>query len=138
MIVSSTRRELMMNAQHRTVTFSIEPGRTLRLPPVGGELVVLRGRVWLTHDAEPGDHVLGAGDHQRLGWTADAVVEPFDREQPVTLRWTAFAQPNPVQAVLRLFAAGLAARARSAASIASRTQGPIAWLDSMASSGTVK
>lgn len=127
-----------MNAQHHTVTFCIEPGTTLRLPPVGGELVVLRGRAWLTHDAELGDHVLGAGDHARLGWTADAVVEPFDREQAVTLRWTAFARPNPVQALLRFLGAGLAARARSAASMASRAQGPIAWIDSMASSGTVK
>lgn len=127
-----------MNAQHHTVTFCIEPGATLRLPPVGGELVVLRGRAWLTHDAEPGDHVLGAGDHQRLGWTADAVVEAFDRDHPVMLRWTAFAQPSPVQALLRFFGAALAARARNAASMASRAHGPIAWLDSMASSGAVK
>lgn len=127
-----------MNAQHQTITFCIEPGQPMRLPPVGGELLVLRGRAWLTHDAELGDHVLEPGDRRRIGWTADAVVEAFDSGQPLMLRWTAFARPNPVQALLRFFGAGLAARARSAAAIASRAQGPIAWLDSMASSGTVK
>ena len=127
-----------MNGQLHAITFCIEPGQTLRLPPVGGELTVLRGRAWLTHDGEPGDHVLSAGDHQRLGWTANAVVEAFDRDRPVTLRWTAFARPNPVQALLRFFGAALAARARNAASSASLAHGPIAWIDSMASSGTVK
>lgn len=127
-----------MKTQHHTITFCIEPGQPLRLPPVGGELAVLRGRAWLTHDAELGDHVLGPGERLQIGWAADAVVEAFDRGQPVTLRWTAYAQPNPVQALLRFFAAGLAARARSAAAMARRAHGPIAWLDSMASSGTVR
>ena len=43
------------------------PGQALRLPRQGGELTVLRGRLWLTRAHDLGDHFIEAGQRVRLG-----------------------------------------------------------------------
>lgn len=118
-----------MNAALEPVVFRIAPGQPMRLPPVGGELTVMRGRAWLTHDNALDDEVLEPGDHARLGWAADAVIEPLDATQGVTLRWVPLAAPNAAQARVRRLGAAVAARVRGAWALARRTPGSIAWVD---------
>jgi hypothetical protein len=43
------------------------PGQALRLPRAGGELTVLRGRLWLTRNNDLGDHFIEAGQRVHLG-----------------------------------------------------------------------
>ncbi len=147
-----------MNAQLNRVSFAafdgpgsqrrIEAGQALPLGRLGGELSVLRGRVWLTRDGDLGDHLVDSGERVRLGVAENAVIESWDSGQPVIVRWNPRRQTffgallaEPLRGlafVTRLAAGGFAALARSAAASASRAQGCISGADSMASSGALK
>lgn len=135
-----------MDSQASAV-LSLAPGQARRLAPGAGEITVLRGRVWLTRDAGPGedsDHVLAPGDSLVVADGQAVVAEAWGPGELASLRW------QPRGSVLqRLPRAGLAgaffaafgafaARPRSAASSASRAQGCITAGDSIASSGAVK
>jgi hypothetical protein len=114
-------------------TRHLVPGQALRLPRRGGELTVLRGRLWLTRHSDPGDHFIEAGQCVRLGDHDNAVIEPAGNAQGVILRWepcrTGFnvawlAQPLNGAAFLAWMAArGFAALARKAAVGARRARG---------------
>ncbi len=133
----------------------LEPGRAVRLGRRGGVLSIVEGRAWLTRGGELGDHLVVAGQHVQLGAWERAVIEPWDRDAAVALRWQPRGQRLPVALLggpLRAlaFAAGGLARAlrgtaeasatlaRHAASSANRAQGCIATCDSMASTGALK
>lgn len=133
----------------------IEPGRAVRLGRHGGVLSVVEGRAWLTRHGELGDHLLVAGQQVQLGARERAVIEPWDRDIALALRWqprgqrlsaALFAEPlralafaaNGLASALRGAAEGLAALARNAASSANRAQGCISGGDSMASVGALK
>ena len=126
----------------------IEPGQALRLGRLGGELTVLEGRVWLTRDGDPGDHVVEPGQRVRLAGNDNAVLSPWRSGERVVLRWNprrqgwlgaVFAGPlRGLAFATRWLAAGFAALARSAAASANRAQGCISGADSIASSGALK
>lgn len=136
-----------MDSQASAV-LSLAPGQTLRMGAGAGEITVLRGRVWLTTDAGPGedsDRVLSPGDSLAVADGQAVVAEAWGRGEAASLRW------QPRREVLQrlpragwagaFFAAAFgafAARPRSAASSASRAQGCINAGDSIASSGAVK
>jgi Protein of unknown function (DUF2917) len=136
-----------MNSQASAV-LSLAPGQARRIGLGAGEITVLRGRVWLTAASGPADgsdRVLSPGDSLCLDDAQSVVAEAWGRGEGASLRW----QPRS-PALQRLprtglagafFAAALgafAARARNAASSASRAQGCIRAGDSIASSGAVK
>jgi len=156
-----------MNAQFYSGQAGAVPmvwGEPLRIDSLGGEFVVLEGRVWLTRRGDTQDHVLGAGQRMVLEPADAVVIEPWHRDQPAVVRWKpcvrADAHPRSVVGLLRGFAAlalravafaagrvalglraeeaGLAALARKAASMARRAQGCISAGDSIASAGTVQ
>ena len=126
----------------------IDAGNAMRLDRLGGELSVLQGRVWLTREGDPDDHLVEAGQRVRFGVAEDAVIESWDSGQPLVVRWNPrrqsffgalLAEPLRGLAFLTgLLAGGFAALARSAAASASRAQGCISGGDSMASSGALK
>ena len=133
----------------------IEPGRAVRLGRRGGVLSVVEGRAWLTRNGELGDHLLVAGQQVQLGARERAVIEPWDRDAALALRWqphgqrlsaALFAEPlralafaaGALASALRGAAEGLAVLARNAASSANRAQGCISGGDSMASAGALK
>ena len=133
----------------------VEPGRAVQLGRRGGLLSIVEGRAWLTRHGKLGDHLLVAGQHVQLGAWERAVIEPWDRDTGVALRWQPRGQrlaaallAEPLRALafaagglaraLRGAAEGFAALARSAASSANRAQGRIATCDSMASAGALK
>lgn len=133
----------------------IEPGRAARLGRRGGVLSVVEGRAWLTRNGELGDHLLVPGQQVQLGARERAVIEPWDRDTSIALRWQPRGQrlsaallSEPLRALafaagglaraLRGSAEALATLARNAASSANRAQGCIANCDSMASTGAVK
>ena len=130
-----------MNSQAHAV-LSLAPGQARRLGLGGGELTVLRGRVWLTGecgDARP-DPLAGpvaARATTRRRWssrpgTAARAPRCAGRRAAPLLQglpaWRGF--------LARRLA--FAALARSAASSASRAQGCIKAGDSIASSGALK
>lgn len=126
---------------------SLAPGQARRLAHGAGEVTVLRGRVWLTRDAGPGedsDHVLAPGDSLVVADGQAVVAEAWGHGEVATLRWqprTSVLQRLPRAGLAGAFFAAfgaLAARPRSAASSASRAQGCITAGDSIASSGAVK
>lgn len=128
-----------MNAQHpkdtvfRGGTQRLLPGQALRLPRRGGELTVLRGRLWLTRGKDPGDHFLMAGQRVRLGDHENAVIEPAESTRGVSLYWeprrpalmgALLARPLSGAAFLAFLAArGFASLARGAAAAARRARG---------------
>ncbi len=65
----------------------LAPGQALRLPRAGGELTVLRGRLWLTRNNDLGDHFIEAGQRVWLGAGETAVVEAAGRQQSASLHW---------------------------------------------------
>ncbi|EJL82922.1 Protein of unknown function (DUF2917) [Polaromonas sp. CF318] len=109
------------------------PGQALRLPRRGGELTVLRGRLWLTRGQDPGDHFIAAGQRVRLGDHENAVIEPAESARGVSLHWepcrpglagALLARPLSGAAFLAFVAArGFAALARQAAAAARRARG---------------
>ena len=128
----------MMNAKPKGAvlhgaTRHLVPGQALRLPRRGGELTVLRGRLWLTRNNDPGDHFIDVGQRLRLGDHENAVIEPAGSAQGVILRWEPrragftgawFALPLSGAAFLAWMAArGFAALARNAAAGARRARG---------------
>ncbi|WP_457306448.1 DUF2917 domain-containing protein [Polaromonas sp. P5_E6] len=114
-------------------TRRLAPGQALRLPRRGGELTVLRGRLWLTRHNDSGDHFIEAGQRVRLGADENAVIEPAGTAQGVTLHWepcrpglisALLARPLGGTAFLAFVAArGFAALALSAAASARRARG---------------
>jgi Protein of unknown function (DUF2917) len=123
--------------------FVLASGTALRLPEARGRLVVESGRLWLTRGE--GDEFLPTGASITID--GDAVVESWDRGVIAALRWQA--APGPVQRFAALArrgfargffaaAAGFARLARTAASIARRTQGCISAGESIASPGALK
>lgn len=126
-----------MNAQSTRI-LSLASGQALRVGEGGGELTVLRGRVWLTGHCGPGvdsDRVLSPGESLRLADAAGTVVESWRRGEGAVLRW----QPRAQRRGLAGFAgAFFGALARNAASSARRAQGCISAGDSIASSGALK
>jgi hypothetical protein len=65
----------------------LAPGQALRLPRAGGELTVLRGRLWLTRNNDLGDHFIEAGQCVHLDANENAVVEPAGSSQGASLHW---------------------------------------------------
>jgi len=137
-----------MNTQLNRTVQRLAFGQALHLGRLGGELSIVDGRVWLTRDNDLGDHFVEAGQRIRLAVGENAVIEPVDKRQSVSLRWNPrrqsfagalLAEPLRGLAFLAgLAASGFAALARSAAASACRAQGCIAGGDSMASSGALK
>jgi hypothetical protein len=88
----------MMNSQFefdaaRPASFSLGWRRVLRIAGVAGFLTVHAGRVWLTRQDDPDDHVLQAGERFMLRATDVAVIEPWCRDEPVRLAWQPLDQP---------------------------------------------
>ena len=137
-----------MNAQSTRTVRQLAAGEALHLGRLGGDLVVVDGRVWLTRDGDLGDHVVEPGQTLRLAVNDNAVIESARTGAAVTVRWYPRRQSFVgalAEAPLRglafltgLVARGFAALARSAAARASRAQGCINGGDSMASSGALK
>jgi hypothetical protein len=113
----------------------LAPGQALRLPRAGGELTVLRGRLWLTRNHDLGDHFIEAGQRVWLDAGENAVVESAGRQkqQGASLHWepcrqgvfsALLARPLNGTAFLALLAArAFMALGRSAAAGASRARG---------------
>jgi len=127
-----------MNAKTRDTVFQagirrLLPGQALRLPSRGGELTVLRGRLWLTRNNDLGDHFIEAGRRVQLGDRENAVIEPAGSAQGVSLHWeprrpslagALLARPLGGAAFLAFAAArGFAALAHRAAAGARRARG---------------
>lgn len=70
----------------------LAPGQALRLPRAGGELTVLRGRLWLTRNNDLGDHFIEAGQRVWLDASENAVVEAAGRLQGASLHWEPYRQ----------------------------------------------
>ncbi len=137
-----------MNAQSNRTLQRLAAGEALHLGRLGGDLVVIDGRVWLTRDGDLGDHVVEPGRKIRLAVNENAVIESADTGRAATVRWYPRRQSfagalaeAPLRGLAFLtgrVAAGFVALARSAAASASRAQGCINGGDSMASSGALK
>lgn len=137
-----------MNAQSNRTGQRLAAGEALRLGRLGGDLVVVDGRVWLTRDGDLGDHVVEPGQKIRLAVNENAVIEPATTGSTATVRWYPRRQSfvgalaeEPLRGLAfltGLVAKGFVALARSAAASASRAQGCINGGDSMASSGALK
>ena len=137
-----------MNAQSNRTVCRLAAGEALHLGRLGGDLVVVDGRVWLTRDGDLGDHVVEPGRKIRLAVNENAVIESARSGATVTVRWYPRRQSfvgalaeEPLRGLAfltGLVARGFVALARSAAASASRAQGCINGGDSMASSGALK
>ena len=113
----------------------LAPGQALRLPRAGGELTVLRGRLWLTRNNDLGDHFIEAGQRLWLEAGENAVVEAAgkQKQQSASLHWepcrqgffnALLARPLNGTAFLALLAArGFMALGRAAAAGARRAHG---------------
>lgn len=137
----------------------LHDGAPLRIDHRAGELAVVRGRVWITREGDLDDHVLDAGQSLLLRSASAVVVGQWRASESAVVEW----YPRPAQALaqaprsiaayalrglalaadavargLRGAAGRFAALARSAASMAKRTQGCISAGDSIASAGTVQ
>ena len=129
-------------------TRRIGAGEALHLGHLGGELVAVDGRIWLTRDGDLGDHVIEPGQRVRLAVGENAVIEPARSGASIAVQWNPRRQSfagallaGPLRflaGLTGLAADGLAALARSAAASASRAQGCISGGDSIASSGALK
>ena len=143
-------------------TFQLRSNEAVRLAALDGVVSVISGAVWLTRRTDLQDHVLAAGERLPIAAADAVVVEPWQRDQSAVLRWQPHRRPatqalrglarraaapvlrgvafaaEGVAKALRRVEAGLAALARSAASMASRAQGSMTIGDSIASCGAVK
>jgi len=87
----------MMKSQFyasRSATVTLAWGEPLRIDGDAGELTVLSGRVWLTRENDPDDHVLEAGQSMQLASTDGVVVEPWQHGERTTLAWRPHARPR--------------------------------------------
>jgi hypothetical protein len=144
----NTHSELNTGRARANTTLALATGQAIHLGRLGGELTVLKGRVWLTRDSDLGDHRVEAGERLRLAVGENAVIEPWDAGHAVSVQWKPRRQgffgavlAEPLRALawaLGALAGGFSALARSAAASASRAQGCISGGDSMASSGALK
>ena len=138
----------MMNAQPDPTVRRLAAGQALHLGRLGGDLLVVDGRVWLTRDGDLGDHVIEPGQRIRLDAHENAVIESACTGSALTVCWYPRRQSVAgalAEAPLRglafltaLVARGFVALARSAAASASRAQGCIGGGDAMASCGALK
>ena len=77
-----------MNSQAQAV-LSLAPGQARRLGLGGGELTVLRGRVWLTGECGDADQILSPGQSLRVNDAQAVVIEAWDRGEGASVRWQA-------------------------------------------------
>jgi hypothetical protein len=115
-------------------------------------LTALAGSVWVTRRGDPDDYVLQPGERLALSRGEQVTVSALDADKPALWDWRFAPARSPQRRVRELAAlvfdgaargleraaAGFAALARSAASMACRAQGCIKAGDSMASAGTVQ
>jgi hypothetical protein len=113
-------------------------------------LQVAQGKVLVTRGRDRDDHLLASGECLTLARGDRLVVEALQTGAPVQLEWRLVERPGLVPALLRAlgaeaaadallaFGAGLAERARNAASRAHFAQGPAIAGDSIASGGIVQ
>ena len=66
---------------------SLGAGTVMPLGRHGGELEVIRGRVWLTRSGEPEDRVVAGGEAIHVPASGDAVIETLDDSQPALVAW---------------------------------------------------
>ncbi len=133
------------------MTLSMQEMQHLRVTGAAW-LTAREGLVWVTRLGHLDDHVLQAGERLVLVPGEQVTVSALRAGQVALWDWT-LAPPHLAQRrlraatatgfafaarVLERAAAGLAALARSAASMARRAQGCISCGDSMASAGTVQ
>ena len=121
------------NSKLHAGTRLLAPGQALRLPRAGGELTVLRGRLWLTRNNDLGDHFIDAGQRVWLDAGENAVVETAGRQQGASLHWepcrqgffsAVLARPLNGTAFLALLVArGFMALGRAASAGARRVRG---------------
>ena len=97
----------------------------MRLGPLAGELTVLEGRVWLTRDADLGDHVVSSGARLRLQAHSGTVIEPLRGGERATVQW----RPREPQPVRALAARALGGVAQGAARLAETSA---AWAQKIA------
>jgi hypothetical protein len=104
----------MMKSQFyasRSATVTLAWGEPLRIDGDTGELTVLSGRVWLTRENDPDDHVLEAGQSMQLASTDGVVVEPWRQGERTTLAWRPHGLPRrPEPALLPAAPADLGER----------------------------
>jgi DUF2917 family protein len=94
----------MMNTQCSSVASgsadrslqTLRTGSTFALSPLGGELEVLHGRVWLTRARDLDDHVVEAGQRVEIAPLARAIVQGLDDDDPSLIAW------RPARAVGRV------------------------------------
>ena len=83
------KKQMMKTSTLHGGTRLLAPGQALRLPRAGGELTVLRGRLWLTRNHDLGDHFIEAGQRVWLDAGENAVIEAAgkQRRQSASLHW---------------------------------------------------
>jgi hypothetical protein len=115
-------------------------------------LMPQRGCLWVTREGDLNDYVLHAGQRLALARGDRVAVGAWDAHEPALWDWTPMRPASRYRLLrdavgagfdftaraLRGAADGLAALARSAASMACRAQGCIKAGDSIASAGTVQ
>ena len=100
----------MMNTQQlpspagdsRETAKTLASGQVMTLGTGGGEVKVLKGRVWLTSSGDLDDHVLEAGDSFRVAGSGPTLVETWDPRVSARIAW----RPRPLQHRLRDAVAG--------------------------------
>lgn len=144
----------------RTGSATLQFHAPMRLDSLAGEFAVLSGRVWLTRQGDPDDHIVEVGERFVLEPRDEVVIEPWTAGATTSIAWQAHAQRARVEALprdvavftlrglasvaaalafgLRRAERGFEALARSAAAMAKRAQGCIRAGDSIASAGTVQ
>ena len=138
----------MINAQPDRTVRRLAAGEALHLGRLGGDLLVVDGRVWLTRDGDLGDHIIEPGQKIRLDAHENAVIESACTGSALTVCWyprrqsfigaLAEAPLRGLAFLTALVARGFVALARRAAASASRAQGCIDGGDAMASWSALK
>ena len=93
------------------MAWRLKSGQALHLGHRAGELVVIRGTLWLTRAGDPGDHFIEPGQRVYLVRGEKAVVEPAVHEEQVFLYWT----PRPRSVTVTLVAPVLRIAGQAAA-----------------------
>ncbi|MDQ2737001.1 MAG: DUF2917 domain-containing protein, partial [Pseudomonadota bacterium] len=66
---------------------SLSSGQVLTLGTSGGEVSVLRGRVWLTSPGDLDDHVLEAGESFNVASSGPTLIEAWNGASPALVAW---------------------------------------------------